>query len=132
MRLLLRRKAFLAALLPALLMLAMALPAFAQEAAPLKGDEIATLLAGNSIEGTWGPSHFRSYFATDGTTLYQSQGQPPEQGRWKVVGDQYCSVADEGDVCFNLYRSGEALIWEEPRTHQRFSSTVIRGKSVPW
>jgi hypothetical protein len=137
MRLLPRRNAFLAALLPALLMLAMSLPAHAQEVAPqdstpLKGGEIAALLAGNAIEGTWGPSHFRNYFATDGTTLYQAQGQPPEQGHWKIVDDQYCSVADEGDACFNLYRSGGDLIWEEPRTHQRFSSKVIPGKAVPW
>jgi hypothetical protein len=98
----------------------------------LTGAEITTLLLGNSIEGTWGSSHFRSYFSDDGTTLYQSQGQPPEQGHWRIVADQYCSIADEGDACFNLYRDGPDLVWEDPRSGQRFTSAVIPGKAVPW
>jgi hypothetical protein len=127
-----RRRAFAAALLLALSMAGLGAGAHAQDLTPLTGAEIVTLLAGNSIEGTWGPSHFRSYFATDGTTLYQPQGQQPEQGRWKVVGDQYCSIADEGDACFNLYRYGEDLVWEDPGSGKRFPSTVIQGKAVPW
>jgi len=127
-----RRGASFAALLLALLMAGVGFPAGAQDTKPLTGAEIVNLLAGNSIEGTWGPSHFRSYFATDGTTLYQPQGQPPEQGQWKVAGDRYCSVADEGDVCFSLYRDGDNLIWEDPQSGKRFPSTVIQGKAVPW
>ncbi|QEX21670.1 hypothetical protein FRZ61_15990 [Hypericibacter adhaerens] len=98
----------------------------------LTGAEITTLLLGNSIEGTWSGSHFRSYFSSDGTTLYQAQGEPPEQGHWRIVGDQYCSIADEGDACFNLYRDGQDLVWEDPRSGQRFASAVIQGKAVPW
>jgi hypothetical protein len=127
-----RRAASFAALLLALVIAGAGFTASAQDAKPLTGPEIVTLLAGNSIEGTWGPSHFRSYFAMDGTTLYQPQGQSPEQGQWKVAGNQYCSVADEGDVCFNLYRAGEELIWEDPQSGKRFSATVIQGKAVPW
>ena len=127
-----RRRVILAALLLALLTISAGSSARAQDLVPLTGAEIATLLAGNSIEGTWGPSHFRSYFAPDGTTLYQPQGQQPEQGHWKVAGDQYCSVADEGDVCFNLYRDGEDLVWEDPNSGKRFPSNVIQGKAVPW
>jgi len=127
-----RRRVILAALLLALLTIGAGSSARAQDLVPLTGAEIATLLAGNSIEGTWGPSHFRSYFAPDGTTLYQPQGQQPEQGHWKVAGDQYCSVADEGDVCFNLYRDGEDLVWEDPNSGKRFPSNVIQGKAVPW
>jgi len=125
-----RRAGAFAALL--LVLFGAGFPASAQDAKPLTGAEIVTLLAGNSIEGTWGPSHFRSYFAMDGTTLYQPQGQSPEQGQWKVAGNQYCSVADEGDVCFNLYRAGEELIWEDPQSGKRFSAKVIQGKAVPW
>ncbi len=121
----------LAALL-AFLIAAAGSPAAAEDSKPLAGADIATLLVGNSIEGTWGASHFRSFFASDGTTLYQPEGQPPEQGHWKVVGDQYCSVADEGDACFNLYRDGDSQIWEDPNSHTRFPSTVIKGKAVPW
>jgi hypothetical protein len=127
-----RRNAFAAALLPILLIAGMGVRAHAQDLVPLTGTEIVTLLVGNSIEGTWGPSHFRSYFAPDGTTLYQSEGKQAEAGRWKVVGDQYCSIADEGDVCFNLYRSGQDLIWEDPHSGKRFPSNVIKGKAVPW
>jgi len=127
-----RRGASFAALLLALLIAGAGFRAGAQDLKPLTGAEIAILLAGNSIEGTWGPSHFRSYFATDGTTLYQPQGQTPEQGHWKVAGDQYCSVADEGDVCFNLYRDGNDLIWEDPQSGKRFPANVIQGKAVPW
>jgi len=128
-----RRRLLHAAALLALLMAGASLSANAQDLVPLTGPEITTLLLGNSIEGTWGPSHFRSYFAPDGTTLYQPQGQSPEQGHWKVVGDQYCSIADEGvDACFNLYRDGAVLVWEEPGSGTRFPSTVIQGKAVPW
>jgi hypothetical protein len=127
-----RRRILPVALLLALLIADARLPAWAQDLVPLTGAEIATLLAGNSIEGTWGPSHFHSYFAPDGTTLYQPQGQQPEEGHWKVVGDQYCSVADQGDACFNLYRDGENLVWEDPGSGKRFPSNVIQGKAVPW
>jgi hypothetical protein len=127
-----RRHGFLAAALLALLTAGVGSPMAAEDPKPLTGAEIATLLVGNSIEGSWGSSHFRSYFAPDGTTLYQPEGQSPEQGHWKVVDDQYCSVADEGDACFNLYRDGESLIWEDPNSHTRFPSNVIKGKAVPW
>ena len=128
-----RRSLWLAAALSASLIAGIGSPARAEDPKPLTGAEIATLLVGNSIEGSWGgSSHFRSYFAADGTTLYQPEGQPPEQGRWKVVGDQYCSVADDGDACFNLYRDGDSLIWEDPNSQTRFPSSVIKGKAVPW
>jgi hypothetical protein len=127
-----RRGACLAALLLAFLTIGAGSPGRAQDLPPLTGPEITTLLLGNSIEGTWGASHFRSYFAPDGTTLYQAQGQQPEQGQWRIVGDQYCSIADEGDACFNLYRDGADLIWEDPQSGKRFPSTVIEGKAVPW
>jgi hypothetical protein len=128
-----RRSPWLAAALLASLIAGNGSPARAEDPKPLTGPEIATLLVGNSIEGSWGgSSHFRSFFAPDGTTLYQPEGQPPEQGHWKVVGDQYCSVADDGDACFNLYRDGDSLIWEDPNSHARFPSNVIQGKAVPW
>lgn len=126
-----RRAIFLAALL-AFLAFDAGSPGWAQDPVRLTGSEITTLLLGNSVEGTWSGSHFRSYFSSDGTTLYQAEGQPPEQGHWRIVGDQYCSIADEGDACFNLYRDGQDLVWEDPRSGQRFASAVIEGKAVPW
>ena len=41
-------------------------------------------------------------------------------------------IEREDVTCFNLYRDGESLIWEDPNSHTRFSSNVIKGKAVPW
>jgi hypothetical protein len=46
--------------------------------------EIKTLLAGNTISGTWNGSKYKQYFSTDGMTVYLPANDAPDEGRWRV------------------------------------------------
>jgi hypothetical protein len=39
----------------------------------LTADEIRLALTGNTVEGNWRGTPYRSYFAADGTTIYVAQ-----------------------------------------------------------
>ncbi|GAW34535.1 hypothetical protein RA2_01585 [Roseovarius sp. A-2] len=79
-----KRRFLLAAI--AAVTVATALPAVA---APkrLSASEIDTLLAGNTISGTWSGTAYHQYFATDGTTLYVPDGGEDDEGKWRVNAD---------------------------------------------
>ena len=64
------------------------------EARKLTGAEITKLLAGSTLIGPTDKEPAAQTFQADGMTAYQS-GAIQKQGRWKVVGDKYCSAWDE-------------------------------------
>jgi len=99
----------------------------------LTGPEIAALFAGNSVEGMWGTKHYRSYFGTDGSTLYQAVGEPQQAGRWRASETQYCSKWEMGgESCYDIFQDGDRVIWSAPESGHRYESTLIEGKAVPW
>ena len=103
-------------------------PAAAAEQA-LTGAQIAALLTGNSVHGTWGSTEYRSFFDAGGTTLYRT-GRGTDSGRWRVKGDQYCSSWQQsGESCYGLARDGDQLIWLTAEG-KRYSSSVITGKAA--
>ena len=83
------------------------LPALAVET-KLSGPEIAALLP--TIAAT-GEATSQS-FAVDGSTIYVSSGRP-SNGRWRVEGDQYCSVWPPAErwACYDVLRDGDQIIW---------------------
>ena len=94
---------------------------------------IAEALAGNTIEGLWGATPYRSYFDADGTTLYQAEGRPVDRGRWRAdaAKDQYCSWWEQsGWSCYEIYREGETIIWAIPRSDTRYPSTLLEGRRL--
>ena len=84
-------KALAAAL--ATLFLAVAPAAAQAEPVRLSGAEIALALTGNTVDGLWGSTPYRSYFDASGVTLYQPEGRPAERGKWRAdeAQDLYCS-----------------------------------------
>jgi hypothetical protein len=76
-----KRRAFLTTLVAAALLMPFVTPAAAQQ---LSASEIANVLEGNTIEGTWGGDRYRQYFAEDGTTIYVADGGKRAEGRWRV------------------------------------------------
>jgi len=79
-----RRRILIAAAMSAIM--AATLPATA-DIVRLTAPEIETLLAGNTISGSWSGTGYRQYFGTDGTTVYISEEGRVENGQWRVNGE---------------------------------------------
>ena len=95
--------------------------------------QIFEALAGNTVEGVWGNTPYRSYFRPDGLTLYQPKGGAQESGKWRVdkKKDQYCSWwARSGWSCYEVYRDGRAIIWVIPHSGERYPSRILPGKQL--
>lgn len=103
------------------------------EARKLNAREIAEALTGNTVEGLWGQTPYRSYFGDNGITLYKPQGRAIDRGRWKVdkTSHQYCSWWERsGWSCYDLYREGDSIIWGIPGTSTRYPSALLEGKRL--
>ena len=64
------------------------------QAKKLIGSEIAKLLVGTTLVAPTDKEPAAQTFQADGKTAYQS-GDTQKLGRWKVVGDKYCSAWDD-------------------------------------
>lgn len=54
------------------------------QAVKLTGDEIRSLLTGNTAVGRWDGEKYRSYFGPDGVTIYAQEGARSARGEWRV------------------------------------------------
>ncbi|MEM6308479.1 MAG: hypothetical protein AAF754_00390 [Pseudomonadota bacterium] len=50
----------------------------------LSGDDIRTLLTGNTAIGRWEGQNYRQYFGADGVTIYSQDGAKSTRGEWRV------------------------------------------------
>ena len=77
---------------------------------PMTGDQIRLALAGRWVKG----ESFKQWFLESGETEYVYQNGGPSLGRWRVQGDQYCSLWPPSGTwaCYNMSwdRSGKATI----------------------
>lgn len=99
----------------------------------LSAAEIAEALSGNTVDGLWGSTRYRSYFAADGTTLYQPEGRAPDRGKWRAdaARDRYCSGWERsGWGCYDVYRDGDTIIWGIPGTDTRYPSILLQGNRL--
>lgn len=99
----------------------------------LNAREIREALTGNSVEGTWGNTPYRSYFQPNGVILYKPCGGPRETGKWRIdeENDLYCGwTARLGWQCYEVYRDGRTIIWGVPGSEQRFSSRIVAGRQL--
>ncbi len=79
-----RRRCFIAAIMAATLGSCLSVAA---APTPIAADEIAALLTGNTIVGTWSGTRYRVYFDADGTAAYVTDGGRVDEGRWRVNPD---------------------------------------------
>ncbi|MDA1071450.1 MAG: hypothetical protein O2825_08630 [Proteobacteria bacterium] len=74
----------------------------------LTGEELHTLLSGNTVSGTmteFGP--YTEYYAPDGTIR-----SAYHEGTWKIEGDTACLTFDGNDAgCWNVGQDGDMLQW---------------------
>ena len=96
----------------------------------MTGVEIQAALTGNSVHGIWGESEYKSYFGSDGTTIYHAKGRDPTQGRWRTTDSQYCSTWRDVESCYDLYRNGDEIIWFVPETGHRYPSSLVKGRDT--
>ncbi|MGI3209654.1 hypothetical protein ACROSR_00905 [Roseovarius tibetensis] len=68
------------------LMAVMLVPLFIGSAGAqhISASEIEDVLTGNTIDGVWSGSHYRQYYAEDGTTIYVPDEGQRREGRWRV------------------------------------------------
>ncbi len=59
---------------------------------PINGAEIVEVLAGKTVTGSRNGRGWTQTFGKDGGTVFVLNGDQPSPGRWKVSGDQYCSL----------------------------------------
>lgn len=70
------------------------------------GDEIRTLLSGNTLQGSSAKSAYAEYYDPEGTLRGDGYA-----GKWKVEDDMGCMDYGEGFQCWTGYIDGIANIW---------------------
>lgn len=99
------------------LITAFVLLASAANAEPVKlsGAEIRAALSGKTVLGNQNGREWRQVFFKGGSTDYTQSGGAPSQGRWRVEGDQYCSVWPPSDVwaCYDMAMDGDDILFIE-------------------
>ncbi len=100
----------------------------------LSAVEIRQALTGNTIEGNWRGTPYRSFFAADGTTIYAAQDEERTIGQWRAdsMKGQYCSKWGVfGWDCYDLYSDGPGnIIWVVPADGYRSPSSLLVGRQL--
>lgn len=124
-----RRRLFITAAC-ALLLATFGSPGHAEDA-KMSADEIEHLLTGNTAEGTWDGTAYKSYFAPDGTTIYVPTNADPMDGKWRINAEsgQYESFfAAVGWTGYTVLRTDTGFAWMHDGTAYPFS--VVEGRDL--
>ena len=117
-------------ILPLLLAVLMAstTPLLAGEERKLSGQEILELLNDRTALGEHRGKATRQYFDPSGWTDYLSEGSPPDRGKWRVEGNQYCSKWGSfgGWSCYDVSFDGKTYFWIQGEDY-RSPFTVVAG-----
>ena len=102
----------------------------AGEEVKLTAAEILKLLEDRTALGRDRGKATRQYFDPSGWTEYQSEGGPPDRGRWRVdeTQERYCSKwgAFGGWSCYDVLSDGERYYWAQGESY-RSPFTLIEG-----
>lgn len=127
-----RRFFFNAAALCALALGSLGVPALAQETT-MSADEIARLLTGNTAEGQWEGTAYKSYFAPDGTTIFVPANADALTGKWRVneQSQELESFFDAvGWTGYAVRRTDAGFAWlRDGKAYQFF---VVEGRDLPF
>jgi hypothetical protein len=80
----------------------------------LTASEISDLISDRTVEGTWNETPYIQRFGSDGWTLYEAEGAPPDQGKWRVnpQTNQYESWWERGGwSTYTIIEDEGALFW---------------------
>ncbi len=80
----------------------------------MKGQEIAAMLIGNSLDGEDSDGEYVIYYDSPSTMKIAYQGRV-ESGVWRIKGDQYCrrweTFGKGKERCVYFHRSGDKVNW---------------------
>ena len=93
------------------------------------GDELETLLSGNSIDGVWGEGHYVQHFQANGRTVYVADGRPADWGTWRISSaGRYCSIwRGSSESCYPVVERDGTLHWLIESTGVVEPFTVVEG-----
>ncbi|MFD0859748.1 hypothetical protein [Roseovarius aquimarinus] len=107
-----------------------AAPAGAQEAR-LGAAELEALLTGNTAEGVWDGTPYKSYFAPNGVTVYDPANGEALMGKWRInpnTGD-YESFWDAiGWTAYAVMRTEQGYAWG--RDGKTYPFTITEGRAL--
>lgn len=103
------------------------------QAVKLTGDEIRTLLTGNTAFGRWDGVPYRQYCGADGITIYAQRGARSARGEWRVEDAQqeYQSIwpNDADWQGWFVMEFGNTYYWVS-RTTPPTPFQVVEGQSL--
>lgn len=97
----------------------------------MSGSEVERLLSGNTAEGVWDGAPYKSYFGTDGTTIYVSQNNEQQVGKWRIDPEsgQYQSFWDAiGWTEYTVLHTDAGFAWL--RNGKIYPFTMIEGRNL--
>ena len=104
-------------------------PAVSKDAVPLSGEELKTLIVGNTFEGGYQAKQLVIVFYANGRLRGSLGLTGSDGGTWKIEGDDYCQhwnryfSASEG--CYAWYPRGDGYVL---RSVSAFRTQDITGK----
>jgi len=126
-----RRRSALAAILALTVMM----PALSiAQKVQLDAAEIEELLAGNTIDGTWAGSEYKSYYGADGITVYVPDGGNADEGKWRVNPDNNTYESwweSTGWTPYKVLHEGDVYYWVDSEGDEH-PFVVMEGKQVSW
>lgn len=108
-------------------------PAMAEPIA-MKAAEIETLLAGNTISGTWNGSAYQQYYKADGFTIYLPAKGANDEGKWRTADTEAAYESwwsATGWTAYKVLRDGESYFWVD-KDGKQHPFSVQKGKQVSW
>ena len=115
----------------------LATPAMSDDAAPvsvqMSAAQIQTLLAGNTVVGTWSGTPYRQFFGDGGFTMYVPEDGGADQGMWRTNAetDQYESWWRMTNwTPYTVMMTNDGYAWVNGDTLEAFK--VFKGKQVSW
>ncbi len=98
---------------PTLLVLLLA-SGFVHAAAPLTGEQIKTLIAGNSVAGFADSlgKHYTAYYSPEGKLVQVVDNKKRREGLWSIQSDQFCTqLEQEKPRCTKLVPGDNGEYW---------------------
>lgn len=99
----------------------------------MKGTEIRSALAGNTLRGTDSSGKYVIYYTSGSTMKIVHHGRKRirrDTGHWRIAGDRYCrkwtSLGKGKERCVNLYKNGKLIHWVQ-NNKITDKSVLLRG-----
>lgn len=127
-----RRRFVLALRAAALLLGAFGQASLAQE--PLTGDEVRTLITGNTLQGSFMTNPLTMVFYDDGVVRGSIGMTGSDDGTWEIEGDTYCNewVTYFSGVrrCYQWLRDGDGYLLKNVDTYRarNIQGRIEKGK----